>query len=237
MKLFKSTVASIAVLSAATMVAADEISEEMRDVDAFTKVKLEGSMDVEVKVGGEQSVKVIADSDIIEYLRTRVHGGELEIDIKHESGTRKLFRRVKKMQVIITVPSLEGAEVHGSGDMIVEDAQAEKFVLEVHGSGDAVLENAKVETLEVELQGSGDIEVDGSCEDVRVELQGSGDVKATKMHCKAADVMLQGSGDVDVYATYSADVTVRGSGDIRVEGKPEKINSRVRGSGDIHVSD
>ena len=236
MNLFKSTVASIAVLSAATMVMADDISEEMRDVDAFTKVKLEGSMDVEVKVGAKQSVKVIADSDIIKYLRTRVHGGELEIDIKHESGTRKLFRRIEKMQVIITVPSLEGAEVHGSGDLLVEDAVADNFVLEVHGSGDAVLENAKVDSLDVELQGSGDIDMQGTCGDVRVELQGSGDINGTKMKCKAADVMLQGSGDVDVYATASADVTVRGSGDIRVAGKPDKINSRVRGSGDIHVS-
>lgn len=236
MKLFKSTVAAIAVLSAATMVMADDISEEMRDVEAFTKVKLEGSMDVEVKVGSKQSVKVIADSDIIQYLRTRVHGGELEIDIKHKDGSRRLFRHIKKMQVIITVPSLEGAEVHGSGDMFVEDAVADKFVLEVHGSGDAVLENAKVETLDVELQGSGDIEMQGTCGDVRVELQGSGDIKGSKMRCKAADVMLQGSGDVNVYATASANVTVRGSGDIRVAGKPDKINSRVRGSGDIQVS-
>ena len=235
MKLFKTAVASIAILTAASMANAKDTSEEMRDVEAFTKVSLQGSMDVEVKVGSTQSVKVIADSDIIEYLRTRVRGGELEIDLKDSDGKRKIFRHIKKMQVIITVPDLNGMEVHGSGDMYVENAVADKFELEVHGSGDAVLENAKIGMLEVELQGSGDIEMQGSCDSIRVELQGSGDVDATKMECKDADVMLQGSGDVNVYATASADVTVRGSGDIRVSGKPDKISSRVRGSGDIHV--
>jgi len=235
MKLFKTAVASIAVLTAATAVNAKDTSEEMRDVGAFTKVSLQGSMDVEVKVGDEQSVKVIADSDIIQYLRTRVRGGELEIDLKHDNGHRNIFRHIKKMQVIITVPSLEGAEVHGSGDMLVENAVADNFDIEVHGSGDAVFENAKVKTLDVELQGSGDIEMDGTCDTVHIELRGSGDIKATDMECKAADVQLQGSGDVNVFASDSADVTVRGSGDIRVSGKPDKISSRVRGSGDIHV--
>lgn len=235
MKYLKTAVASVALMSAATMVSADEVAEEMRDVEAFTKVKLEGSMDVEVKVGGKQSVKVIADSDIIEYLRTRVHGGELEIDIKRNNGQRSIFRNIKKLKVEITVPSLEGAEVHGSGDMWIENVKADDFDLEVHGSGDAILEDADIKNLEVGLQGSGDIEMDGKCDDVRIELQGSGDIKGDKMKCKSADVMLQGSGDIDVFASDSADVTVRGSGDVSVAGKPDKIKSRVRGSGDIHV--
>lgn len=235
MKLFKATVASIAVLSTAIAANAKDTSEEMRDVDAFTKVSLQGSMDVEVKVGSKQSVKVIADSDIIGHLRTRVRGGELEIDLNNDGGSHKLFRRIKKMQVFITVPSLEAAEVHGSGDMLVENAVADKFEIELHGSGDAVLENAKLERLDVELQGSGDIKMQGTCDNVRVELKGSGDVRATDMKCKAADVQVQGSGDVDVFASASANVTVHGSGDIRVAGKPDKLSSRVRGSGDIHV--
>ena len=236
MKLFKMAVASAVVLSATTMVVADDkISEEMRDVEAFTKVKLEGSMDVEVKVGPAQSVKVVADSDIIEYLRTRVHGGELEIDLKNHKGKRGFFNNIKKMQVIITVPTLESAQVHGSGDMFVKDVEIDRFDLEVHGSGDAVVENAAVQRLRIDLHGSGDIEIDGSCDDVRVELQGSGDVKAHKMQCKEADVTLQGSGDVGVYASMAADVTVHGSGDVVVAGKPDQVRSKVRGSGDIHV--
>jgi len=235
MKLLKTAVASVAVLSAAALVSANDISEATREVDSFTKVKLEGSMDVEVKVGPAQSVRVIADSDVIEYLRTEVHGGELEIELKHHKRNSGIFRRVEKMLVVVTVPSLESAEVQGSGDMIVEDVAGSRFELDVHGSGDAIVKNAKVETLNLDLQGSGDIEISGSCDDVRIELQGSGDIKADRMECKSADVMLMGSGDIGVFANVSADVTVRGSGDISVFGKPDKISSRVRGSGDIHV--
>jgi len=236
MKLFKMAAVTAAILSAATMVSADDkISEEMRDVGAFSRVKLEGQMDVEVKVGPAQSVKVVADSDIIEYLRTRVRGSELEIDFKNHKDKRRLFSRIKKMQVIITVPTLESAEVHGSGDIFVEDVKTDRFDLKVHGSGDAVVENAVVQALRIDLHGSGDIEIDGSCDGVRVDLQGSGDVEARKMQCKEANVALHGSGDIGVYASMAADVAVHGSGDIVVAGKPDQMRSKVRGSGDIHV--
>jgi len=235
MKLFKTVAATAALLTATSIVTADDISEEVRDLDAFTKVALQGNMDVEVKVGPKQSVKVIADSNVIEFLRTRVRGRELEIDWDDDHDRHPNFRRIKKMQIIITMPKIEGAEVHGSGDMLVENASADRFELEVHGSGDAVFENAKMEKIYIELQGSGDIEIQGTCEDINVELQGSGDVKADRFECKTAEVEVQGSGDVDIFASASVDVTVHGSGDIRVSGKPDKISSRVRGSGDIHV--
>lgn len=235
MKLFKTAVATAALLSAATAVSADDISEEMRDVDSFKRVSLHGSMDVEVKVGPAQSVKVIADSDIIEYLRTRVRGNELEIELDHDHGNRRLFRNIKKMQIIVTVPELDGASIHGSGDMFVEDVKSDRFRMAVHGSGDAVVENAAVERLTVDVHGSGDVRIEGSCEDVDIEIHGSGDVRAGKMQCQNAEVTVQGSGDAGVYASKSADVTVQGSGDVSVSGKPGQINSRVQGSGDIHV--
>lgn len=235
MKLFKSTVASIAVLAAAGAVSADEkdIAEQMRDVAEFTEVSLQGSMDVEVRVGGEQSVKVIADADVIEYLETRVRGGELRIDLDCDGA--RACRRIKKLEVLITVPKLEAAEVHGSGDLYVENVKTDHFELEVHGSGDAVVNDAELTRLDIDLQGSGDIKIDGSCNEVRMDLQGSGDIEAGDMTCKDAEVSLHGSGDIEVHASASADVSVRGSGDIVVRGKPDKISSSVRGSGDIHV--
>lgn len=235
MKLFKSALATVAVLGAATMAIADndDVTEQMRDVDAFTEVSLQGSMDVEVRVGPEQSVKVIADADIIEYLETRVRGDELRIDLDCDGA--RACRRINKLKILITVPKLVAAEVHGSGDLYVEDVKADQFDLEVHGSGDAVVNDATLGRLDIDLQGSGDIKIEGSCDEVQVELQGSGDVEAGDMVCKDAEVSLHGSGDVEIHASASADVSVRGSGDIVVRGQPDKLSSSVRGSGDIHV--
>ena len=187
---------------------AADTSEEMRDVGAFKEIKLMGSMDVEVTVGGEQSVKVIADSDIIEHVETTVSGDTLRV--KLENGR---YGNIKVMRVVVTMPEMTGASIQGSGDMVVTGADAADF--------------------ELELQGSGDIELDGTCDDIKIDLQGSGDVDAGDLKCKVGEIDLRGSGDIEFYASDSANVGVHGSGDVVVLGSPDKVNSRVRGSGDI----
>lgn len=231
MKMFKSAaVSAIAVTLASTATFAAGTAEETRDVRDFKRVQLSGSMDVEVKVGPSKSVRVVADDDVIDDLKTVVKGDTLKIYLK--DGHRGY---IDKMEVYVTVPSLEGVGVHGSGDMLVEDPTAEEFEVDVHGSGDATVINTKTESLSIDVHGSGDVRIDGTCDDVDVEVHGSGDVRASKMKCQDAKVAVQGSGDVAVFAEKSANVRVHGSGDVSVSGTPEKINSSVHGSGDIHV--
>lgn len=218
------------VLAASAAAQAKDTAEESRDVGEFNELFLKGSMDVEVKVGEEQSVRVVADSDIIEHIETEVRGDELHISLE-----RGHYRKIKKMTVYVTVPSLKAAGVHGSGDLLVENAKADDFELELHGSGDAVFKDATFGDLEIELQGSGDIEMDGVCKDIEIELQGSGDVDADDLECDTADVTLHGSGDIEVHAKLEADVSVHGSGDVVIAGQPDKVRSRVHGSGDIEV--
>lgn len=232
MKLLRTT-AAVAALALGTGLAAQakDTSEETRDVGAFDEVQLNGSMDVEVKVGGEQSVRIVADSDIIDHIETEVRSGTLRIGLERGNS----YRNIKKMIVYVTVPSLKGAALHGSGDMLVDDASADDFEIDLHGSGDMVFNDAKFGELEIELQGSGDIEIDGTCESVDIELQGSGDIEADDMACKSATVSLHGSGDVSVSASEAADVSVHGSGDVVIHGSPDKVRSKVRGSGDIEL--
>lgn len=229
MKKLQTTAAVAAMMLGFGMAAhAVDTSEEMRDVGTFKEIKLMGSMDVEVTVGEKQSVKVIADSDIIEHLETNVSG-----DTMHVRLERGHYGNIKVMRVIVTMPEMTGASIQGSGDMIVTGADAADFELELQGSGDATFRKSKFGKIDIELQGSGDIELDGTCDVIDIELQGSGDIDAGDLKCMSGEVDLRGSGDIEFYASESANVGVHGSGDVVVRGSPDKINSRVRGSGDI----
>lgn len=229
-KLQQGAAVAAMMLAAGLAAEAKDTSEETRDVGSFDEVYLKGSMDVEVKVGDRQSVRVVADSDIIHHIETEVRGDELHIGLE-----RGNYRNIKKMKVYVTVPKLVAAGVHGSGDLLIENAEADDFELEVHGSGDAILKDGKFKKIEIGLQGSGDIEIDGTCEDIDVELHGSGDVDAEGLKCKSANVSLHGSGDVGVSASDDADVSVQGSGDVIVSGSPDKMRTKVRGSGDVEL--
>jgi len=213
-------------------VSADETSEEMRALDTFTSIRNKGSFEVYVTVGEEQSVKVTADSDIIDKVETEVRGDTLHIELERNNNWRG-YRNIDVLRVDITVQNLEAVRVDGSGDYEVRGLTGGDFKANVNGSGDIDLIDAKADRLSIDIKGSGDVEASGECNTLEVEVKGSGDVSGRKMSCKSGDISIMGSGDVDATLNESVDVGIMGSGDVTVWGKPEKVKSRSMGSGDV----
>lgn len=234
MKTLVAAVSSAAILAGAfTMnVSADDTSEEVRSVESFSRIRNKGSFEVYVNVGPEQSVKVTADSDLIEYVETEVRGSTLHIQLEDRKGWNG-WRNIDVLRVDITVPSLESVRVDGSGDFEVRGVENDDFSANVNGSGDIDLIGAKTGRLSIDVKGSGDVEVSGTCTDIDVEVKGSGDVEARDMACANGDIGIMGSGDVAVTLNESVDVGIMGSGDVVVYGKPEKVSTRAMGSGDV----
>ena len=54
-------------------------ASETRELPPFNRVELAGSNQVTIRVGGEQSVVVHADDNILDRVTTRVSGGKLSI--------------------------------------------------------------------------------------------------------------------------------------------------------------
>lgn len=223
--------AAFSFLGFGTAVLADDM-QEMRDVSAFTKIKNKGPFEVYVTIGGEQSVKITADSDVMDKIETEVRGETLTIEIEAERGWWR-NNRVGTMRVDITVPSLEAASVNGSGDLEITGFNGGDFDANVNGSGNISLMNAVVGDLSIDVKGSGDVTASGTCDELDVEVKGSGDVSARDMQCASGDVGIMGSGDVDVHLNDSIDVAIMGSGDVNVWGNPGQVKSRTMGSGDV----
>lgn len=232
-----------------TAVFAKDVTEQMRTVEPFTKVTLKGSMDVNITVADEQTVKVIADGNVIDRLSTRVEDDELIIGL----DGMNLFSSIRTMKVDITVPQLTATSLRGSGDMNVAGVKGGDFELDLKGSGDMVLTrfdigameielkgsgnidltDTTVEALEIDLDGSGDIDMTGTCNHIDIKLNGSGNIRGKDMTCKTAAAKLRGSGDIRLYADKSAELALKGSGNVDVYGRPADLTSNIKGSGDV----
>jgi hypothetical protein len=180
---------------------------ETRSVASFSKIELSGSPDVEVAVGPAASVEVTADDNILPILETKVENDTLKIDSKGSYNTR-LGVKVK-----ITLPTLEGVSVSGSGA--------------IHVTG------LKAGELEAGVTGSGDITLGGAVDRLRAQITGSGELQAGELGAKDVRITVTGSGDAAVRATEQLDASVTGSGDVRYSGNPPKVRKNVTGSGDI----
>src|SRR5690242_9802374 len=55
------------------------VKTESRHIGAFTKIRAEGSMDIEAKVGPASDLKITADDNIVPLIKTRIDGDTLVI--------------------------------------------------------------------------------------------------------------------------------------------------------------
>jgi len=198
---------------------------QSRQVGEFKAVRLEGSLDVKVKVGAPLAVSVTIDENLQPLVETLVQGDTLTIRSKGMSYGGE-------GRVELAVPSLRAFAIVGSGDAAIDGGPGD-LELSVRGSGDLSWRGA-AGRLQVDIEGSGDVTLAGTAEAARLRIEGSGDVKASGLTARDADVEVAGSGDVDVtLGGGSLEAVVNGSGDVVWHGQARTERSRVHGSGTI----
>lgn len=186
-----------------------KIVSDVREVPDFSKVRLTGSGDVVMSKGAKREVRVEADDNIIEDVRTEVaDNGTLILGMKKGSWNNV------HLKYIIVNPVLEGAEISGSGSIIVEsDFDAKQMQSGISGSGSIRFKSGKTAKHDVRISGSGSIMADAiESDDVTVEISGSG--------------------SANVFAKKTLNARISGSGDVYYKGTPE-ITKSIRGSGSL----
>jgi hypothetical protein len=183
---------------------------QTRTIEVFDRVRLEGPMDVEVRVGTPASVWMRGRSALLDHVVTRMDEGTLIIAID-EQGQRD-GGDYDEIEIQVGVESLLGVALVGSGDVLVEGVQGDRFA--------------------VHLSGSGEILARGAVQEVEADLSGSGEIDLRQLGSRSARVSVSGSGDVRVHPRETLDASVSGSGDVHYLGAPE-VHSQVSGSGRV----
>lgn len=196
-------------------------------VQRFHGIVLEGSMDVVLTQGPEQSVVVEAQPNIAALVTTEVRNGIWIISTEKGYSTDKAFT------VRITAPVIDHVQLDGSGDVTSEGVFAvQRMDIGIAGSGNITLAFEATST-KASIQGSGDMKLSGSSRDLTIALEGSGDVNAKELRALNAEVSIDGSGDITLYAAESLEASIAGSGDVNLLGRPGRISTQVMGSGEV----
>lgn len=200
------------------------------EVGDFEEVELAGPHDVIVTVGGAPSVRAEGDAEAIEHLDIRVEGRALRVGTRRDgwlSGSRH-----GRATVHVTVPSLRGASIGGSGDMRIDRAETETFEASIAGSGDLEIGALQARRADFSIAGSGAISASGAAEEADVSIAGSGSARLDTLQARRASVSIMGSGDVSIQASEAVNGSIMGSGDVTVRGGA-RCSVRKMGSGDV----
>lgn len=201
---------------------------EARDVSGFHAVSIGGSGQAIITQGGDESLEIATDENLLPYIHTEVRNGELRV------YTKGNLRFSEGPVYTIAVRELDALRLSGALRADLGPLETGSLNISVSGSGRVQVEQLEAEELAIGVSGSGRIDVaGGQAEGVELSISGSGDLRAEDFQVKRADVSISGSGSARVWVEEAIDAHVSGSGSILYKGSPSSVHSSISGSGNV----
>ncbi|MEO1052632.1 MAG: head GIN domain-containing protein [Bacteroidota bacterium] len=196
-------------------------------IEEFTSFNMGISGNVFVTQGETQSVTIQGQENVLNQINTNVSGGTWNINLG------KCFRRYEPLEIFITVNSLNGIALSGSGNIIGQTPfDAANMQITLSGSGNITFTIDNSDQINTVLSGSGGIVLSGDVDNHIINVAGSGNVQSFNLESQTSSVNISGSGSADVNVVNALVATIVGSGNIRYRGNPT-IERNISGSGNV----
>jgi hypothetical protein len=212
-------------------------NRETRNVSSFNRIAFRIPGKLILKQGSPQKVELEGNRELLSKIETEVDGDKLSIG-RENRWMDWNWGKEDRVTVYITVPSIEGLSVSGSGDLVCEG----KFTtgdlkLAVSGSGSLQIEASASGEIEANVSGSGRLQVGGNCKSFESDVSGSGRVIVNAKIDGAADVEISGSGKIEASGSaQSIKASISGSGRVNASNlEVDKCTVRISGSGDVEI--
>lgn len=230
-------------------------NRETRNVSGFTRLSYRVPGKLYLKQGSPIKVELEGPADVLKEIETEVSGDKLVIG--RENRWDWGWDNKTNVVVYVTMPTIEGVSVAGSGDLFCEEKiNVTSLDLAVSGSGSMRLAFNASGNVEADVSGSGDMDLKGSCNNFDSDVSGSGKVYVSASIKEYADFGVSGSGKIQAQGNVqkvkaaisgsgrinagdlvaeSCDVRISGSGDLEINVK-EELDASISGSGSVTYS-
>ena len=205
-------------------------SKETRNVSDFKAVSFGIAGNLYITIGSPYKVTLEGDDGYLRDIETYVKDGRLHI--RHENNR---FFNDERADVYVTMPSITGLGVSGSGKARIESrVQADAFDVSVSGSGKLYIADLSADSFGCSISGSGDVIIEGKgdSDNGKITISGSGNYAGPDFEIDHLAVRVSGSGSCYCKAGDSLQASISGSGNVTYKGDP-RIDARVSGSGRV----
>jgi hypothetical protein len=204
---------------------------ETRDIGTFNEIHLSGFADVHIAQGKESDLKISGESNLLNFIKTRVDNGVLIISTKEGVN----IRNHESIMIYVSTPELEKIRLSGAGNLVSDNKWNLDKKLEIRTSGAGRIKaEFNCPQVEVSLSGAGGIELQGETKDLEASISGVGSIKARDLKAENADVTVSGAGSIDVFASVDLKARVSGVGSINYWGNPQHVDEHSSGVGSIN---
>ena len=204
---------------------------ETRNVSSFTNIDVSGAVNVYIKQDSATTVKVEADENLLQYIKTRVDGNTLVI----ESEDGIWMRPKRTINVYVSNPTYNNFEVSGAsklnGESLISSTGDFHFNFSGASGGRLEIDAPKVA---VELSGASSLTLNGKTKDLEVDVAGASKANCYNLLAESVKAVSSGASGADVYSSVKINAHASGASHVYYKGnaveeeKSESGASKVR---------
>jgi hypothetical protein len=196
----------------------------------FSGIDLRCSGEVIYRQGNEYKVEVSTQQNILDILLTYTTNNRLVIRFKDDVRVKSY----EPVRIEVTAPAASSLRLSGDGSIRTIGTFTPSHIdMDVSGSGNIIVNQVDAESIDANISGSGNITVvDGSANEVHSRISGSGNIDLLNIPAAQATTVTSGSGNTLVNVSQRLDVTISGSGSVYYLGRPV-ISTHISGSGKV----
>ena len=183
------------------------VTSQTRDVSGFHGVDVSGVFDVEIVAQKEYSVQIEADDNLLEYIKTDVDDGILEI------STSRKIKSSEMLKIKIGAPDIDSLSTSGVAKVSLVDLK--------NGS------------LKVDSSGASKMTLAGETDKLMIDVSGAAKIEAEGLKSRAASVDSSGASKISVFATDSVRVKASGASKITYTGGATDVVTKTSGAGSV----
>ena len=214
-----------------TALAGNTDKTETRNVSNFKGVDVSAGIDLYITMGENESVKIIADDDIIDKIITEVKDGVLHIYVKQNNWFKWSGNETRKAYV--TIKELDRIEASSGSDVKSENTlKGEELKIRV-SSGANVNVDVYYKNLDVDTSSGSDAKVTGKVKNLKANSSSGSDINAGDLESVVCKASASSGSDVTVNVSGELYANASSGGDVKYYGNPSVKDIDESSGGDV----
>lgn len=203
---------------------------ETRSIGTFSGVKVAKGINVYLKKGDKESIKVEVDGTDLSNVITEISGSYLRVHMKDGR-----YRTVDA-KVYVTYVKLDKLSASSAGS-IYSDGTIKSNDMEISassaGSVEVILE---VSSADISASSAGDVELKGKAGKISLNSSSAGEIDAYDLEAEQVEAEASTAGEVKVNVTQNLIAHASSGGSIRYRGNPDKSITNSSSGGSVRKS-
>ncbi|MFV0590539.1 MAG: head GIN domain-containing protein [Draconibacterium sp.] len=204
-----------------------------RKVRNFNAIKVSTGIDLYISMGNEESVKIVADDDIIDDIKTEVENGTLRIYMKQNNSWFNWGGNTSR-KAYVTVKELVKLDASSGSDVETEDTlEGDELNVKVSSGADVKL-SLHIKKFSIDTSSGSDARLSGKVKYLDVEASSGSDINARDLESAFCSAKASSGSDISLTVTEEIHARASSGADIVYYGSPGTKDIDESSGGDVH---